>query len=211
MTFFNFLLGRLARIGVHACIVIAAMMVMWSAPALAAITLSPVVLPNGTQTVAYDQTITASGGVAPYTYAVTSGSLPSGLSLNSSTGEITGTPSTTGFSNFTITATDSTSATGSRAYSISVGTASLTLLPASLPAATQGTAYSQTITAAGGTAPYTFSVSQGPLPAGLTLSSAGVLSGTPTANGSFGFILQATDANGNTGFRTYSLVIGSNS
>jgi uncharacterized protein YhjY with autotransporter beta-barrel domain len=211
MTFFNFLLGRLARIGVHACIVIAAMMVMWSAPALAAITLSPVVLPNGTQTVAYDQTITASGGVAPYTYAVTSGSLPVGLSLDGATGEITGTPANTGFSNFTITATDSTSATGSRAYSISVGTASLTLLPATLPAATQGTAYSQTITAVGGNAPYTFSVSSGPLPAGLTLSSAGVLSGTPTANGSFGFILQATDVNGNTGFRTYNLVIGSNS
>ena len=65
---------------------------MWSAPALAAITLSPVVLPNGTQTVAYDQTITASGGTGPYTYAVTTGSLPSGLSLDGATGEITGTP-----------------------------------------------------------------------------------------------------------------------
>ena len=211
MNSFTFALSRFARIRVRAGIVIAALMVMWSAPALAAISLSPVVLPNGTQTVAYDQIITASGGTAPYTYAVTSGSLPPGLSLDGSTGEITGSPTTTGFSNFTITATDATSATGSRAYSISVGTASLTLLPASLPAATQGTAYSQTITAAGGTAPYTFSVSSGPLPAGLTLTSAGVLSGTPTANGSFGFIIQATDVNGNTGFRTYSLVIGSNS
>jgi uncharacterized protein YhjY with autotransporter beta-barrel domain len=211
MISFTFLLGRFARIRIRAGIVVAALMVMWSAPALAAITLSPVVLPNGTQTVAYDQTIVASGGTGPYTYAVTTGSLPAGLSLDGATGEITGTPTTTGFANFTVTATDSTSATGSRAYSISVGTASLTLLPASLPAATQGTAYSQTITAVGGTAPYTFSVSQGPLPAGLTLSSAGVLSGTPTANGSFGFILQATDVNGNTGFRTYSLVIGSNS
>src|SRR5579862_157565 len=211
MNLFTILLGRLARIHVHAGLVIAALMVMWSAPAFAAITLSPPALPNGTQTVVYDQTITASGGVAPYTYAVTSGSLPSGLSLDPSTGEITGTPANTGVSNFTITATDSTSATGSRAYSISVGTASLTLLPATLPAATQGTTYSQTITAVGGSAPYTFSVSQGPLPAGLTLSSAGVLSGTPTASGSFGFIVQATDVNGNTGFRTYSLVIGSNS
>lgn len=186
-------------------------MLLWASPAFAAITLSPVVLPNGTQSVAYDETITASGGVAPYTYAVTTGSLPSGLSLNSSTGEITGSPSTTGFSNFTITATDSNNATGSRAYSITVGTASLTLLPTSLPAATQGTAYSQTITAEGGTSPYTFVVSSGSLPSGLTLTSGGLLSGTPTVNGSFGFIIQATDADGNTGYRTYNLVIGSNS
>lgn len=106
MISFILLLNRLAQIRVYAGLVIAALMVMWSAPALAAITLSPVVLPNGTQTVAYDQTITASGGTGPYTYAVTTGSLPSGLSLDGATGEITGTPANTGFSNFTITATD---------------------------------------------------------------------------------------------------------
>ena len=97
MTSFIILLSRFARIRVRAGLVIAALMVMWSAPALAAITLSPVVLPNGTQTVAYDQTITASGGTAPYTYAVTSGSLPAGLSLDGSTGEITGAPPTPAF------------------------------------------------------------------------------------------------------------------
>ncbi len=182
-----------------------------SAPAHAAITLSPASLPTATVGVAYDQTVVATGGAGGYTYAITAGALPGGLSLNTATGEITGTPPASGVSNFTITATDSGSATGSHAYSISVGTASLTLLPTSLPAGTQNVAYnSQTITAVGGTAPYTFAISSGALPSGMSLDSSGVLSGTPTTNGSFGFIVQATDANGNTGFRTYTLNIGTN-
>jgi hypothetical protein len=84
---------------------------------------------------------------------------------------------------------------------------SLTLQPNSLPAATQGTAYSVTITALGGTAPYIF-VFSGTLPAGLTLTTGGVLSGTPTASGSPSFQIQATDSGSNTGFRTYRLNVG---
>jgi uncharacterized protein YhjY with autotransporter beta-barrel domain len=195
-----------------ATILFVAALVYWSAPAFAAtLSLSPATLPNGTQGVAYSQNITASGGNGNYTYSVTAGALPAGLSLDGSSGNITGTPSTTGVSNFTVTATDTASDSGSRAYSISVGVASLSLLPTSLPAGTQGVAYSQqTITAVGGTSPYTFTVSSGSLPPGLTLSSAGTLSGTPSGNGSYGFIVQATDTNGNTGYRTYTLNIGSN-
>ncbi len=195
-----------AKIAIFAFLATAA--TLWSAPAFAAITLTPAALPAGTQGVPYSQTISATGGTAPYTYAITVGSLPSGLSLDSATGDITGTPNATGVSNFTVTATDHTSATGQRAYSISVGTASLTLLPTSLPAATQGASYSQTITAVGGTSPYTFAVSSGALPSGLNLDSSGLLSGTPTVNGSFGFIVQATDADGNAGYRTYTLNSG---
>ncbi len=146
---------------------------------------------------------------APYTYSVTSGSLPAGLSLDSATGDITGTPSRRpAYRTSPSRPPIRRARNGSRSYSISVGTASLTLLPTSLPAATQGTAYSQTITAVGGTSPYTFAVSSGALPSGLTLTSGGVLSGTPTVNGSFGFIVQATDADGNAGYRTYTLDSG---
>ena len=70
----------------------------------------------------------------------------------------------------------------------------ITLSPATLPNAVVGTAYSQTLTASGGTAPYAFSVVTGTLPAGLSLSAAGVLSGTPTTAGSFTFTIQARDA-----------------
>ncbi|MGY3909028.1 Ig domain-containing protein, partial [Aeromonas bestiarum] len=76
---------------------------------------SPTTLSNGTVGTSYSATLTASGGTAPYTYAITAGSLPAGLSLNTSTGAISGTPSASGTSNLTVTATDANSATGSQA------------------------------------------------------------------------------------------------
>src|SRR5207302_8307135 len=81
-----------------------------------------------------------------------------------------------------------------------------------LPAATVGIAYSQTIAAAGGTAPYhSFTISGGALPGGLTLSSSGTLSGTPSAHGSFTFTVQATDSSTGdgpyTGSRQYTLSV----
>ena len=87
------------------------------------ITVSPATLPDGSVTSAYSQTVTASGGSSPYTFAVTAGSLPTGLSLNTSTGDITGTPTATGTFNFTITATDSLACTGSTAYTVDIDAA----------------------------------------------------------------------------------------
>ena len=180
--------------------------------ALAAVTVNPSSLPAGTQGVAYDETLTGNGGSGPYTFAVTTGSLPPGITLDGASGDLTGTPSAQGVYNFTITATDQLSATGSRAYTTSVGTFSLAVQPNTLPNGTQGVAYSQTLTAVGGNAPYTFTVSSGTLPTGLTLASDGTLSGTPSAGGQFTFIIQAQDSTGDTGFRTYSNVtIGTNS
>jgi len=89
-------------------------------------------------------------------------------------------------------------------------TVAVTVNPATLPNGALSTAYSQTLSATsanGGVAPYTFSVTAGALPAGLTLSSAGVLSGTPTAAGSFNFTVQATSSNGFSGTRAYTLAI----
>jgi len=76
------------------------------------------------------------------------------------------------------------------------GCPTITLSPSMLPNGTPGTAYSQTITASGGTAPYTFTVISGGPPAGLSLSAAGVLAGMPTSAGSSTFTVRATDANG---------------
>jgi large repetitive protein len=75
-------------------------------------------------TVAYSETINAQGGTSPYTFAVTSGALPTGTTLNTSSGVISGTPSATGTFTFTITVTDSLGFTGSQAFQIIITAAS---------------------------------------------------------------------------------------
>lgn len=161
--------------------------------------------------VAYSQSFTAVGGTGPYAYSL-SGAVPAGVSFNSSTGTLSGTPVQTGSFPLTVTATDSSTGTGapfsvSANYTLSVASPTIVIAPASLPVGGVGSAYSQTVTASGGIAPYTFAVTSGALPAGVTLSSAGVLSGTPTAGGSFNWTVTATDAGSMTGARAYTMTI----
>ncbi|MEG3191236.1 putative Ig domain-containing protein [Lysobacter sp. D1-1-M9] len=163
------------------------------------ITVDPATLPGATVGAAYSQTVTGGGGTAPYTFAVTAGALPAGLVLASTTGVISGTPTAGGSFNFTITATDADAFSGSRSYAFTVAAATVALAPATLPAATVGASYSQGVNASGGTAPYTYAVSAGALPAGLTLASDGSLTGTASAGGSFNFTVTATDSSTGTG------------
>ncbi|MCW0376265.1 hypothetical protein NB691_003099 [Xanthomonas sacchari] len=177
------------------------------------VTLPATTLPNGTAGQAYSAAITqASGGIAPYTYAVTAGALPAGVTVNSATGALSGTPTVTGNFSFTLVATDSTSGTpgqASRSYTLAIVAPTLTVAPSTLPSGTAGTAYNQTLSTSGGTAPYTYALSSGALPAGLSLSSAGVLSGTPTVAGSFTFVVGVTDAGSFGGSHAYTLSIAS--
>ncbi|WP_332676496.1 putative Ig domain-containing protein [Brevundimonas sp.] len=180
------------------------------------VTVNPTTLPAAAVGSAYSQTMTGAGGTAPYgSFTVIAGALPAGLSLNSSSGALTGTPTAGGSFNFTIRTTDSTTGTGphtgSRPYTLTVNTPTITVSPTSLTAGTQGAAYSQTISASGGTSSYGFAVTSGALPAGLTLAAGGGLTGTPTVNGSFNFTVTATDSSTGTGpytgARPYTLVI----
>jgi len=167
------------------------------------ITLGPPVLPNGTVGVAYTQTITGSGGTAPYTFAVVSGTLPAGVVL-STAGVLSGTPTTAGTATFTIRGTDANNCTADLPGTVIVAAApvpppgcpGITLAPATIPNGLVGTPFSQTLTGSGGTAPYTFGVTLGTLPAGLTLTSAGLLAGTPTTAASSTFTIRGTDAVG---------------
>jgi hypothetical protein len=157
---------------------------------------------NGKIGVAYSLQLSASGGTSPYTFAPAGGSLPTGLTLSSTTGSITGTPTAGGNFSITVTATDSSTGagpyTGSQNQLLGVQQPNIAVTPSTVPAGTVGAAYSQTITASGGTSPYTYSVN-GSLPAGLTLSSAGSLTGTPTAGGNFSITVTAEDSSTGTG------------
>lgn len=167
--------------------------------------ITPVTISNPVYQQSYGPiTLSAGGGTAPHTFAVSAGSLPPGLSLTTN-GELSGTPTRSGNFPFTVTATDSTGGTGSQSYTLAIAAPVIEINPTSLPAATYDTAYSQTLTASGGALPLVLSVTTGTLPYGLTLSSAGVLSGTPLAAENTAFTITATDANGETGSRAYSI------
>lgn len=107
----------------------------------------------------------------------------------------------------TISATDNCGLTADAGFTLTVGCPTIMVNPATLPNGTVGAAYSTSITASGGTVGYTFAVTGGAVPTGLTLNSNGTWSGAPTGSGSFNFTVTATDANGCTGSRAYSLTI----
>jgi hypothetical protein len=137
----------------------------------------------------------ATGGIGNITYSASG--LPTGLTL-SSAGVLSGTPTvgrSTAFS-FTITATDSNGDTATQGYSLLINVAVVGVTPATLTDGSYGANYSQSVAASGGIGPYAFALAGGSqLPAGLSLSSSGVLTGTPTAAGSYSFTVVATDTN----------------
>jgi Ice-binding-like/Putative Ig domain len=181
-------------------------------PACPAIALSPAIVPAGTVGLPYSQLITASGGVAPYTFTVVGGTLPAGLSLSAS-GLLAGTPSVAASSTFTVRAVDANSCPGTIPYTIVVspavppGCPAITVTPPTAPGGTVGIAYSQLLAATGGAGPYSFSLTAGTPPAGLTLTPAGLLAGTPTAVSSSTFTVRALDVNTCPGTLAFTVVI----
>lgn len=178
------------------------------------ISILPATLTDGMAGTPYPATqLMASGGVSPYTFTIPVGSLPSGMTLSPS-GVLEGTPTAFGLFDFTVRSTDSTTTCfGERMYPLKIlpPCGSISLGPQTLPNGFVGTTYpAQNFSAKGGTSPYTFSVSAGSLPDGLTLK-AGVLSGTPTATGVFPFTVKATDNVGCMGTQSYTVVISDSS
>jgi Putative Ig domain/Bacterial Ig domain len=150
----------------------------------------------------------AAGGTPDYSYAVTNGSLPGGLTLNPSSGIISGTPTTAGISSFTVQATDATGAQASQNLSIDIGSSTpVSIRTTSLPNAAANQPYSQGLAATAGTSPYTWSLSGGTLPAGLTLGAGGVISGTPTVSGTFPITVTVTDSGSPATTATQSLTL----
>ena len=185
-------------------------------PFACAVTINPASLPNNTVGTAYNQTLTQTGLTSAPIWTITAGTLPAGLTLNATTGVISGTTNVLGASTFTVSIGDAT-CSQTKTYTIVVACPIITIFPetvvvpppggdggakssvssvtsTTLDGGAVGVAYTQIFTQMG-LAPSSavWTVSAGVLPAGLTLDATGVLSGTPTQAGTFCFIVQVFD------------------
>ncbi len=156
-------------------------------------------VPDAVASSVYQHQLVTHGGIEGYTYVVTSGSLPPGVKL-SAAGLLSGTPTQTGSFTFTVSSTDSSTGAGpftvAQGYTLAVTHPDLELATSTLMVAFGGQQYRTQLRSQGGTAPYSYSVAGGQLPAGLSLSTEGEISGVPEMAGTFAFIAQVTDANG---------------
>jgi uncharacterized protein (TIGR03437 family) len=152
-------------------------------------------LPAGTVNVPYSQSPSATGGVPPYTWAISAGSLPQGLSIGTG-GIISGTPTTAGMASFTVQATDSAGATATSPTTLLIHAPPLLVTKLTLPSGMNGVDYpQQSLAASGGISPYTWALTSGSaLPTGMTLGSDGTLSGIPGAAGTFSVGITVSDS-----------------
>jgi len=146
----------------------------------------------------FTNALTATGGTPTYSWQVATGALPVGISLNPTSGLLSGTPTALGSFVATIRVTDSRSQTADKAVTISVTDQTVppvVISNSTLPPATKGMSFTQQLNATGGKPPYTWTVTAGALPGGLGLAAAtGIISGTPGAAGNFNFTVTATDS-----------------
>lgn len=175
-------------------------------------------LPSGVVDRGYSQRLEVTGGVAPFSWSVSAGALPDGLRLNTSTGEISGTPTLRGEETFTVRVTDGQGRTQTRTLSITINRtdSDITVLTASLPPGVSGTTYNRTacgqtfsgqLSATGGDGDYRWSVSRGTLPPGLTMNSNGNITGTPTTVGSYTFTARVDDGEENSASKVFTAEI----
>src|SRR5262245_12284450 len=163
-----------------------------AAPAVLTITTTS--LPAGTVGQAYNQTLQATGGTGSLTWSISAGTLPANLNLNQTTGAISGTPTAAGTSSFTVRVQDAGGLADTQALSITINLLNPpNITTTTLPGGTVGQAYNQTLQATGGTGGLTWTLSGGSLPAMLSLSPGGVISGTPTNTGTANFTVRVTD------------------
>ncbi len=164
-----------------------------------ALVATPATLPAMSVGTVVQQPLTASGGRAPYAFKLAAGELPAGLKLDAA-GLLAGTPTLRGSYSFSVRITDAAGVTADKSYGGTVTASSLSLAPARATA-TQGLPFSQALAGSGGVAPYRFQLEPGPaLPAGLSLSGAGVVSGTTAVSPrDYPVTVRITDASGGTG------------
>jgi len=165
-------------------------------------------LPAGTLGQPYNQTLQAVGGTGARTWSITTGTLPPGLHLDQATGVISGTPTVPGTSSFTVEVRDAAGQAATQALSITINAANPPrITTTTLPGGTVGQPYNQTLQATGGVGALTWTLSGGALPAMLSLSPAGVLSGTPTTAGTANFTVRVSDTLNQADTQALSIVV----
>jgi hypothetical protein len=192
------------------------LMFLLPAPAIqaAALTITTgTMLPGATKGSAYATALLATGGTTPYAWTIPGYTVaPPGLSLSTG-GILSGIPTTIGTFDFVAQVADAAGTSVIAVFEVKVSSAAEALAittDSRLPTAMVGTSYSQTLTASGGSTPYVWALTpgSGALPPGISLSSSGVLSGTPTAQGDYFFSIRVTDALSATVQRVFSLSAG---
>jgi uncharacterized repeat protein (TIGR03803 family) len=172
------------------------------------LTVATTSLPAATVATPYSQNLVATGGTPPYTWTITSGTTPSGLSFDPTAGLLSGTPDQFGEITLGVQVKDSASAPDTAYGTVTLSIKSgLQIVTTTLPKAVIGVKYAQALAATGGKTPYTWSLLSGTLPDGITFSpSTGVFSGTPTKAVSASFLVQVKDAESTAA--TYSAPVG---
>ena len=169
-----------------------------ASPAQASVVIvTPSLLTEGQVSKSYYTALTATSTPSSPSFTWSSGTLPPGLTLSSTSGVITGAPTVAGTFYFFVTVTNAASDTHSKEFTIVVKPPPLTVLTTTLSTATEGKSYSAVMTASGGTAPYTWIITSGTLPSGLTLlGTSGYITGTPAKGtlGSYSFTVNVTDS-----------------
>jgi uncharacterized protein (TIGR03437 family) len=165
-------------------------------------------LPATTSAVPYTQPLAATGGAPPYTWTLAGGAPPDGLALQPS-GTLAGTPLKPGIYTFAARATDVTGAFAIGSFSVTISALPVGVItPSPLASGMVSVDYPvQVLSASGGIAPYTFAVTSGALPPGLTVSGNGAVSGIPTTAGTSTFTVTATDSRGVTSDASLQIVI----
>jgi uncharacterized protein YjbI with pentapeptide repeats len=178
--------------------------VQFSLQVNAPLTITTTTLPNGVVGAAYNNPIGTTGGTLPVSFSLATASFPPGLTITqpaqgAQTGALAGTPTTAGTYSFSETVIDQSNPqqTATQNYTVTIFTALAGTTPNTLPTGTANGAYSQNMTSTGGVPPYAYQLAGSPgnaLPPGMNLSSAGVLNGTPTSAGTFGFEILGSDS-----------------
>ena len=161
-------------------------------------------LPGGTLNTPYSGPIAAVGGCEPYTWSLSGGALPAGLSLDPATGVISGTPTESG--SFPIEVTVVGCSTDKHNYTIKIGDDNVKITTPNLPGGNQNEPYKAPLDAAGGCTPYEWSLESGSLPVGLVVTADGFIQGTPTNPGTYNFTIRVVGCS--TDLKAFSIVVG---